>query len=129
MINMKIYIETKGFEEVLERFKRMERATKKEIGKEALDKAGEMLIQALQEEAPKDTGKLSASMQVISRGVTRITVGAVGGEDRNYFKSFYNHYGNSFTNGLFFYSVAYYSVRDEIYQMIKETLIEAILGK
>ena len=123
---MKINIKTSGFEELQERFKRMERASKKELGKTCLDKAGEMLIDALKESAPKDTGKLSSSMNVISQSITRITVGAKGSEDRNYFKSFYNHYGNSFMNGVFFYSVAYFSVKDEIYEMIKDEFKKAL---
>lgn len=90
---MKINIETDGFDEVLERFKAMERAAKNDIAKDALSKAGDIMLESLKSNAPKgETGNLTASMGIISKGTRFVTVGHANPIDRTSVYHFYQHY-------------------------------------
>lgn len=87
---MRINIETDGFDRVLERFKRMERAAKKDIANEALSKAGEIMLEALKDVAPKgETGNLTASMGIISKNMKCVIVGHANAIDRT---AIYHYY-------------------------------------
>ena len=124
---MKINIETDGFDEVLERFKAMEKAAKNDIAKDALSKAGDIMLESLKSNAPKgETGNLTASMGIISKGTRFVTVGHANAIDRTAIYHFYQHYGNSFTNATNFFSVAYFEAREECYEIIKQTILKAM---
>ena len=84
---MRLSVETKGFDEVLERFKLMATATEK---KDILGKAGEIMLRALKEHAPKgETGNLESSMGIISKGMHKVVVGHANPKDRT---SIYHYY-------------------------------------
>lgn len=124
---MRISIETEGFDEVLERFKLMERGFRKEVGGKALQEAGEVMLESLKSNAPKgETGNLTASMGVISKNMTSIQVGHANSIDRTAIYHYYQHYGNSFTNSTNFFSVAYFDAREECYQIIKNAILKAM---
>ena len=90
---MKITVKTDGFDEVLERFKLMDRAFRKDVGGKALEEAGQVMLNALKAEAPKgETGNLTASMGVISQNMTSIQVGHANSIDRTAIYHYYQHY-------------------------------------
>jgi HK97 gp10 family phage protein len=122
---MRLKVDTKGFDEVLERFKLMDRAFKKEA--DVLGKASEIMLRALKEHAPKgETGNLESSMGIISKGMHKVVVGHANNIERTGIYHFYQNYGNSFTNATNYFSVAYFDVRDEVYQTIKDEILKAM---
>lgn len=124
---MKITTKTDGFDEVLERFKLMDRAFRKENGAKALEKAGQVMLDALKDAAPEgETGNLKASMGIISQNMTSITVGHANNLGRSKIYHWYQNFGNSFTVGTNFFSVAYLDAKDECLEIIKKTILEAM---
>lgn len=124
---MRVNVNVQGMDSILQRFQQLERATRKEVGGEALSKAGDIMIESLKNEAPKgETGNLTSSMGVVSKSMTSIKVGHANSIDRTNVYHYYQNYGNSFTNATNFFSLAYFDVKEECYQIIKETLLQAM---
>ena len=90
---MKINVSTDGFDKVLERFEAMDRAFRKEHGAKALEKAGQVMLDALKDAAPKgETGNLKASMGIMKKNITSITIGHANTIDRTDVYHYYQHY-------------------------------------
>lgn len=127
---MKFTVKVEGIESLVERLKMLERIDRNEIKNDALNKAGEVMVNGLKESAPKDTGALGGQVEKEIHGMS-VSIGAEGkganGRDTVIY-GFYQHFGSCRNTATNWVSVGYHNSRDEAIQVIIETLRSALGG-
>ena len=126
---MKLKVELEGLGRVLTRLKMLEKAESKPVKNQCLTEAGRIMVDAMKDSAPKDTGALQSSIRVVEQNSKMVAVSyeGAGAEGRDtIIYGFYQHFGSCRNMATNFVTVAYENCRGEIVSRLAEIIREAI---